>query len=154
MSNPKGDHAAFFAQVMSHATTWRLSLRKGKGDQRVMKVVASPSKGVQTHFDHRMQICDAASTSCAAQQLYCSWLATAVLPAHVAQSLERISSVLVRMKDLLGAGEAEASFQIFTTYREPCTNSRFRCDHKLPCTPCGKEGETCLSAGVTDDSPD
>ena len=32
-------------QVMSHATTWRLSLRKGKGDQRVMKVVASPSRG-------------------------------------------------------------------------------------------------------------
>ncbi|KAK9837579.1 hypothetical protein WJX74_000796 [Apatococcus lobatus] len=36
---PVGGH------VMSHASTWRLSLRKGKGDQRVMKVVASPSKG-------------------------------------------------------------------------------------------------------------
>ena len=40
---PVGGH------VMAHASTVRLSLRKGKGEQRLMKVVDAPNLGQSFH---------------------------------------------------------------------------------------------------------
>ena len=57
MSDPSGG-AMFVADpkkpvgghVIAHASTVRLSLRKGKAEQRLMKVVDSPNLGASTHI--------------------------------------------------------------------------------------------------------
>lgn len=52
---PVGGH------VMAHASTIRLSLRKGKGEQRLMKVVDAPnlgkSKGIQVQGHVALWLC-------------------------------------------------------------------------------------------------
>ena len=72
---------------MSHASTWRLSLRKGKGEQRVMKVVASPSKGWPSSSP--------------------SWPNLLMVPL-----LNALLHIMYQLT-MPGAGEAEASYQIF-----------------------------------------
>ena len=41
MSDPK---KAVGGHVVAHASTYRLSVRKGKGEQRVVKIVQSPNR--------------------------------------------------------------------------------------------------------------
>lgn len=83
---PLGGH------VMAHASTTRISLRKGKGEQRVMKVVDSPSMREWGGWLGRGEACLFCIVgalhrhSTASIQLPCSHTAPRACPRHTAEA--------------------------------------------------------------------